>query len=176
MFVFKMAQDFFEQGIKSVKEAHPPRFRLKNETPWKISLPICLLSFSLELALKGFLTNDVKQKLMSDKKGHKLAILYKNIPLDSRIAIENHFETCRAHNYYFFNIIYRSRNQQSKLPVESPTREKILDTLERCNDAFIQFRYLHEFKNSVYYFDFNTIIKLIHSCLAVKANDLGVKP
>lgn len=174
-FSFYMAKDYFERGLAAAKDANPLRFTFNEKQPtWKLSFPICTLSFSLELALKGFLADSQLKKIKDAKKGHSLVTIYNTIDATTRSAIENHFEICKGHNFKFFNIVLKSKSKEARHPKENTTQEKIFDALERCNEPYIQFRYLYEFKENVYYFDFNTVIKLIHSCLAIQANNLEI--
>lgn len=174
-FAFYMAKDYFEKGLAGAKEAHPPIISFEKKQPaWKLSFPICTLSFSLELALKGFLTDIQLKKLKSSGKGHSLLSIYTSLDKGVRTSIENHFAVCNAHNHTFFNLVIKSKSKVARMVKENTVQEKIIDALERCNDPYIQFRYLYEFKENVYYFDFNTVIKLIYSCLAIQAKNLGL--
>lgn len=175
-FAFYMAQDFFERGVKATKELRSPVFKFKVKTPWTICFPICTLAFSLELALKAFLSDEQIEHLKSKKLGHRLIDIYKLINTEEQKAIENHFETCKAHNNHFFNVVYKPSTKELKRPIETTTREKIIDALERNNEPFVDFRYFYDLNpQKEYSFDFSTIIKLIHSCLAIKANELGIE-
>lgn len=175
-FAFYMAQDFFERGVEATKELRSPVLKFKEETPWSICFPICTLAFSLELALKGFLKDEQIKLLKNKRLGHKFIDIYKLINTEVQTAIENHFETCNAHNYYFFNVVYKPSSNELKRPIETTTREKIINALERNNEPFVDFRYFYDLNpQKEYSFDFSTIIKLIHSCLAVKANELGIE-
>lgn len=177
-FAFYMAQDFFEKGLAATKEVHPPNeFRFNEKNHWAICFPICTLAFSLELALKGFLSESDTKLLVSKKKGHTLISLYDAINIDTQTSIENHFEVCTAHNHYFFNVRFLSIFEDvTPSPLIINTKEKIIDALKRNDKPFMDFRYFYEKAGDKdYSFDFTTIVKLIHSCLAVKANELGIK-
>jgi hypothetical protein len=175
-FAFYLAKDYYLKGINAVKEVHPPEFKFHKDNHWAMSFPITVLSFSLELALKFFLTEIQIKELMRKKEGHSIFSLYNAIEPEVQAAIENHFEVCRSANYSFLKVRYTSKEEPLNYTGIKSPKERITEVLENANEAFTTFRYMHqEIKaNKVYSFDFNTVIKLIHSCLAVRASQLGL--
>jgi hypothetical protein len=173
-FIFYTAKDYFEQGFEILKTAHPIEFRFGEKTTWKLCVPITLLSFSLEIVLKSFIP--IIPKNLTPKQKHDLYILYNLIEPSMQADIESHFETCDRYNKPFFNIVLASKDAPRKQRKEGFTaREKITYSLERCNDSFTKFRYLYEWESpSLYEFDFNTMLRLAHACLAVKAKELNI--
>lgn len=172
-FAFYMAKDFFEHGIEVTKKVHPPEFRFGKSEHWKLAFPICAIAFSLELALKLYVSDEDTRQIRQKKKGHELTAIYNLISEDERSAIENHFETCGAYKFSFFNV--RMGKEQPRRQTFFEAKEMILDSLEYSEKAFIQFRYMYEIKKGeTYSFDFNNILRLIHACLAIKADELGI--
>lgn len=173
LILFNTAKDFFEKGINATKEAHSRQITIAKHDPSKLVFPITCLSFALELALKCFLGN----RKFKGMNGHRLHLLYSFVDSAIQSEIEDHFENCSAHNWDFFNYVIQPPNRSD--PVRKNTqnaKETINEMLKRCNDPYYQFRYLHEFKkDKILFFDFNHIIKLTHSCLAIQAKKLNIE-
>ncbi len=168
--VFYTATDFFEKGLDAAKEFDKvARSDMKKFDIWRLSFPICNLSFSLELILK-LLVDFSEEK--NHHHTHDLYKLYFAIPESFRLSIENHFETCGAHNHHFPNWIITPTHLVAEPSRTETVKIKIEDALKRCKLSYINFRYLYEKSNEIYYFDFKTLIKLLHSSLAVAKSHL----
>jgi hypothetical protein len=170
-FMFYTAKDFLDRGVERLKEVHVLDFsKFHSDDTWNLCFPLTNISFALELAIKGFLPYSKKEY-----RHHLLLDLYKGIDSNIRNEIEKHFESCGAYDYNFPNLVF---GKEGTFPDISSIRNKILDALKKCNKPFEQFRYLFEYTidKGNYYFYCNTLIKLTHSCLAVQAEKLSIKP
>ena len=178
LFAYRMARDFFDKGIAATNDLHRPKSELTNKTHWMVCFPVCTIAFSLELALKNFLTDEQITKLRNTKRknGHELLDLYELIDTDTQNKIESHFDWCGSFKNTFFNMSYRPSSSKTVHQKAASTKERITIALNKSNRAFLDFRYFYSLDpTQEYWFDFNTIIQFTHACLAIKAEELGIK-
>ena len=171
IFALHMANDYYKKGINAIGEGNAA---VHEKQFWKLCFPISTLAFSLELSLKLFLDTKDINELRKERKGHHLLSLYLKLSSESKEAILNHYKTCRARKYNFFNTAITKVGNETPHPKLGTPEEMIEDALTRNDDPFSDFRYLYQNKKDFLSFDYNIIIQLTHACLAVKANELGI--
>lgn len=176
MFVYRMARDFFDKGIAATNDLHRPKSLLTDKTHWMVCFPVCTIAFSLELALKNFLTDEQISKFRKKKSGHELLDLYELIDTEIQNKIEAHFDWCGSFKNKYFNMSYRPANYKDQHQNISSTKERITVALKKSNKAFLDFRYFYSLDpTQEYWFDFNTFVQFTHACLAIKAEELGIE-
>jgi hypothetical protein len=176
-FAYYMARDFFDKGIAATNDLHRPKSKLTEKTHWMVCFPVCSIAFSLELALKGFLTDEqiTNFRKKNGKRGHELSDLYKLIDIDTQNKIIKHFEECDSFRNSFFVVSYKPSTAKTSPKVYTSTVQRINTALINSNTSFQDFRYFYSLDlTKEYEFDFNTLVQFTHACLAVKAEELGI--
>lgn len=160
-FAIDVAQGFYNTGITLAKESNK---RTEKGHIW-IPPGVVNLSFATELLLKATIFYDLRKRAF----GHKLFELYKSLSEETRLKIEEYYSTHREVNEKekslpSYKIIVREEGTEKKKNISKANSEKsnfqeIKNLLEIHSEAFENWRYLYEFGNEgyCYEFDFNAM-------------------
>ncbi len=179
LFLFHAAKEYFENGtlyaskyFKMNKDGSTKPFDTFIHS--KLCVPATNLSFSLELVFKGFLMQSNVTYLR-----HDLAKLYELLDIDFKKRIIEHYKNHNTYkNYMTVKLIDGDGTSHGKIEkFYSSMKEEdfIPSMLEKHKLAFIDFRYLHEFKgNQEWLFDFKEFSNFTFSALSILGQTLSL--
>ncbi|HEY8690030.1 MAG TPA: HEPN domain-containing protein [Chitinophagaceae bacterium] len=183
IFICSTAKDFLEKSSVGAKEIYFNAEILDVNTEGqlqslgKLPFPMVTAAFSMELALKGLL---MQHKIQIPNK-HDLKNLFSLLPNDVQSNIIEHYQ---LHDkfYGYPNLYIKIGSMNNPMPPsvlpkkDNNTIKKHVDELlERHKNAFIDFRYLHEFgiNKDELAMDYNYFANFTYSIISILAITVG---
>ena len=179
IFICSTAKDFLERSSSGAKEIFLGTERLDVNTEHqllylgKLAFPMVTAAFGMELALKGLLMH---YKIQIPYK-HDLKELFFLLPPNEQERIIQHYLGHNAFNGYPNMYIKMGSISNPTKPAGLPEKqnetitEHVEALLERHKNAFIDFRYLHEFglKKDELAMDYNYFSNFTYSIISILA-------
>ena len=184
IFICSTAKDFLERSSIGAKEVLFRTERLDVNTEdqlqslGKLAFPMVTAAFGMELALKGLLMH---YKIGFPNK-HDLKKLFCLLPLDIQESIIQHYLQHNAFNGYP-NMYIKVGSMSNTIPPDglpgkenNTIKEHVDELLERHKNAFIDFRYLHQFgiKKDELAMDYKYFANFTYSIISILAIKVGL--
>ncbi|MPQ49158.1 hypothetical protein GCQ56_19335 [Marinifilum sp. N1E240] len=151
-FAIEIADGFYQSGLSIANHSHED----KSDRGY-IWIPpgVVNFSFATELLLKATIFYDLKKKPW----GHKLYDLYKSLSTETRLKIEEAYKLHKKENEAVeslpaYKIIIRVGEDNSDHSQETNVDE-IKNLLEIHSESFENWRYIHEFGEEGYCYEFD---------------------
>lgn len=184
IFICATAKDFLEKSSIGAKDAYLNTEMLDAEKEGQLELlgklpyPMVTAAFSMELALKGLLMHH-KIKFPYQ---HNLKELFSLLPDTVQLRVIKHYE---GHNEFkgYPNMYIKVGDKSNTAP---PTilpkkegkaiKEHVEELIERHKNAFMDFRYLHEFglKKDELAMDYNYFANFSYSVISILSVEIGL--
>jgi HEPN domain-containing protein len=154
-FAIDVAQGFYNTGISLAK--HSSNDKIDSGYIW-IPPGVVNLSFATELLLKATLYYDLRKKSW----GHKLFDLYNSLSNETKLKIQNQYIKHRQTNEdekllpsYKIVVSVNNKDKTTKSIEENSDFNEIKNLLKIHSEAFEDWRYLYEFGEEGYNYEFD---------------------
>ncbi len=176
VFICATAKDFLAKSSASAKTIYTLQLLPSIGSLGQLAFPMVTVAFSMELGIKGLLQH---HHIRIPHK-HDFKTLFYLLPKVVQQKIVEHYKN---HNEFegYLNMYLKvgDKNNPEKPPPlpskEENIEEHVQELIDRHNNSFINFRYLHEFgiKSSELAMNYNLLANLTFSIISVLSSDIG---
>lgn len=176
-FICATAKDFLEKSSIGAKKTYTAEFKPDLASLGQLAFPMVTLAFSMELAIKGLL----KHKHIKFPGKHDLKTLFYLLPDLLQKEIISHYSSHDEFNGYLNMYLKLGDKNNPEKPKPLPNKDEqtiekhVEELLDKHNNSFVDFRYLHEFgiKNQELAMNYNLLANLSFSIISTLAKEIG---